>query len=68
MFDDIITKHRRRIIYCKKCKQYYFSPPHKDCPVCNGSPKKRVNLFDKEDYFDELIDFVKEITQKRLDK
>lgn len=46
MFDDILEGQWRKIIHCKKCNQYYFSPPHKDCPVCNGPPKRRINLFE----------------------
>ena len=48
MFEDIINgDKRRKIVYCKKCKQYYFDPPHKECPVCNGAPRRRINLFDE---------------------
>jgi rubrerythrin len=47
MFDDIIGGNRRKIVYCKKCKQYYFDPPNKECPVCKGAPRRRINLFDE---------------------
>jgi len=52
MFEDIINKKKygtgKKIAYCSKCKQYYFNPPNEDCPVCNGPPRRRINLFDKD--------------------
>jgi len=48
MFEDIIDgDKRRKIVHCKKCKQYYFNPPNKECPVCAGAPRRRINLFDE---------------------
>jgi rRNA maturation endonuclease Nob1 len=48
MFEDIIDgDKRRKIVHCKKCKQYYFNPPNKECPVCSGAPRRRINLFDE---------------------